>query len=728
MSADILIQLGTKGAEAVLKAANDALEKAMREKGVSQAVSFPDTNYFLPLAKAFLDIEVKSLNDCSRVLQQAQKLDNNQPTANGFKIDALGGILNKGISTLLCEEVLACLKYLNKEHPQAGCAGFLPDTLLRSLGLQLVDGRISGIAVILGPAKDPDAAVQLIRDFQGKGIVSILAGSANGNTFKGQLEAKKIQMGLENYIVPIGEDYLSAIYTVNWAVRAALMYGGIKSGQWQKILEYEQKNVPAFVVLLNYVDEVIVATGLGVLAMGFPIISDLDVPQLGKIDTTLYEALVVEKDYRKIASRCVEARGLKIKITNVPVPVPYAAAFEGERVRKEQLYIEFGGKAGASFEYLTTKGMNEIEDAKIELIGPDIDKLQGGSKSMPLAIIVEVAGRKMQKDFEPILERQVHRFINYAMGLMHIGQRDMNWIRISSDAFNKGFRLKHIGVILHAMLHQEYNAIIDKVQVRLYTNQTDVERLLKGAQKTFAERDERIGNMTDESVDTFYSCLLCQSFAPDHVCIITPQRLGLCGAYSWLDGKAAYEITPTGGNKPIKKGKAIDETRGIWEGINKATYEFSHNKVDQVSIYSIIDSPMTSCGCFECVIAIVPEANGVMVVNREYSGMTPAGMTFTTLAGSVGGGAQTPGFLGVGRLYITSKKFISAEGGFKRIVWMPKELKEALADKLKSRCEEIGEPGLMDKIADESVATEAVELVKHLESVNHPALAMPALM
>jgi acetyl-CoA synthase len=137
---------------------------------------------------------------------------------------------------------------------------------------------------------------------------------------------------------------------------------------------------------------------------------------------------------------------------------------------------------------------------------------------------------------------------------------------------------------------------------------------------------------------------------------------------------------------------------------------------------------MTSCGCFECIVAIVPEANGVMVVNREYAGSTPVGMKFTTLAGSVGGGAQTPGFLGVGRLYITSSKFISAEGGLKRIVWMPKELKEALGDRLKKRCAEIGEPGLFDKIADETVATEANKLVEHLTKVAHPALAMPLLM
>jgi acetyl-CoA synthase len=314
------------------------------------------------------------------------------------------------------------------------------------------------------------------------------------------------------------------------------------------------------------------------------------------------------------------------------------------------------------------------------------------------------------------------------MGIMHIGQRDMNWVRISLDAYNKGFRLKHIGVILHAMLHQEYSAIVDKVQVKLYTGQADVERLLASAKKVYDERDQRLGGMTDESVDTFYSCLLCQSFAPNHVCVITPERLGLCGAYSWLDGKASYEITPTGPNQPIEKGAVLDVKVGEWKNINDFVYNKSNKTVDRVSMYSLMNFPQTSCGCFECILAIIPEVNGVMVVHRDYAGMTPCGMSFTTLAGSVGGGVQTPGFLGVGKLYIVSKKFIAAEGGLKRLVWMPKELKELLADKLKARAQEIGAPDLLDKIADETIATSSEELAVFLEKSRHPALGLEPLI
>lgn len=723
----IIAELGEKGIQALLALTRAESERLIKERGAGTALAFPQTNYVLPLINALLNEEVQTLGGCGRIIGEAEKLAAGSPAGNGLFLEAAGGLLNKGLAALFCEELLASFKYLSNEHPQPETAGFLSDNLLRSLGIQLVDGRIAGIAVIAGPARDADSAVRLIRDLQSKSIVSLLVGSAGGTSMFKQLTGSKIAVGLDNYIVPLGEDYLSAVYAVDWAVRAPLMYGGHKCGQWRDILSYTRDKVPAFVILLSHVDEIITATGLGALALGFPIITDLDIPEVPKLETTLYEALVRQDDYAGIAASCIQTRGIKVRVSEVPIPVPYAAAFEGERVRRDQLHAEAGGKGSLAFEYLYSRGLQEVEDGRVEVFGPDIDALPQGNKSLPLALLVEVAGRRMQKDFEPILERQIHRFVNYAMGIMHVGQRDMNWIRISRDAFAKGFRLKHLGVILHVMLHQEYQAIVDKVQVKIYTEKTEVERLLSSAAVSFAERDERLSGMTDESVDTFYSCLLCQSFAPNHVCIVTPERLGLCGAYSWLDAKASYEITPTGPNQPVLKGKILDERTGQWGNINDFVYLKSNKTVDKVSMYSLLDAPQTSCGCFECIVAILPEANGVMIVHRDYIGMTPCGMTFTTLAGSVGGGVQTPGFLGVGKLYIASRKFISAEGGLRRVVWMPKELKEMLADRLRRRCEESGDPGLFDKIADEDSAVNIEELLEFLTKAGHPALEMPPL-
>jgi acetyl-CoA synthase len=715
------------GAQEIFKQASSFLNKATKEKGPNTKIGFPETAFYLPIANALLGAKVETLKDALPILEHAKSLLPQVPTDKVW-LPYLGDALNAGMATLFCEEIIVALRYLYAEEPQKDCNGFFTDTIMRSLGIQLVDGRMPGFAAILGAAPDNKLAVEIVRQLQERNILIFVGSSVNGRSIIDQLIEENVQMGWDNYIVPYGRDTISGIYPLNWAIRSALTFGGIKPGQAQKCLMYTKERVFAFGLVLGELDDIKYATGAGAINMGFPIIADTDIPEIKPSGITTYEALVKELDYKKIVARCIEVRGVKVKVAHIPIPVAYAAAFEGERVRKENLYAEFGGKASASFEFLTTKQSEEVEDGKVELFGPDIEKLEPSKKSLPLAIIVEVFGRKMQKDFEPILERQIHRFVNYAMGLMHVGQRDMNWIRISNDAFNKGFRLKHLGIILHAMLHQEYSAIVDKIQVKIYTELEDVEKLVKQAKKSFDERDERLGGMTDESVDTFYSCLLCQSFAPNHVCVVTPERLGLCGAYSWLDAKASFEITPSGPNQPILKGQTLNDKLGQWNNVNDFVLQKSNKSIEKVSMYSLMDSPQSSCGCFECIVAIIPEANGVMVVHRDYSGMTPSGMTFTTLAGSVGGGVQTPGFLGVGKLYLLSKKFISAEGGLKRLVWMPKELKELLGDKLKKHCLDSGFPDLIDKIADETLATSSEELVRFLTRVKHPALELEPMM
>jgi acetyl-CoA synthase len=716
-----------RGAKKIVREAEDFFSKAIQEKQESQKLGFPETAFYLPMAYALMGIEAKTLKDARVILEHAKSLLPPEPT-KGVWLPYLGDALDAGIATLLSEEIIMALRYLYNQEPQEDCNGFFTDTIMRSLGIQLVDGRMPGFAAILGAAPDNKTAVEIVRQLQERNILIFAGSDVAGRSIIDQLIEEDVQMGWDNYIVPYGRDTLSAIYPLNWAIRSALTFGGLKAGQAKKCLLYTKERVFAFGLALGEVDDLKYATGAGAINMGFPVIADTQIPEIKPSGITTYEALISELDYKKIVARAVEVRGVKVTVTQIPIPVPYAAAFEGERVRKEQLYVEFGGKASQALEYLKSRDSGDIEDGKVEIFGPDIDQLENAKKSMPLAIIAEVAGRKMQKDFEPVLERQIHRYTNYAMGIMHIGQRDMCWIRINQQAFTKGLRLKHFGIFLHAMFHKEYGAIVDKVQVKLYTKQADIEKLLIEAKKSYDSRDERISGMTDESVDTFYSCTLCQSFAPNHVCIVTPERLGLCGAYSWLDAKACFEITPTGPNQPVTKGKMLDEKFGQWQNVNDFVYEKSNKSVEKVSMYSLMDSPQTSCGCFECIVAIIPEANGFMVVHRDYSGMTPCGMNFTTLAGSVGGGVQTPGFLGIGRLYIASRKFISADGGLARIVWLPKELKESLADKLTQRCKEIDQPDLLDKIADETQATTSEQLLEFLKKRGHPALSMPALL
>ncbi|MGD0110885.1 MAG: acetyl-CoA decarbonylase/synthase complex subunit alpha/beta [Armatimonadota bacterium] len=740
----IVAAAAIRGSHDIVGRADERLEAAIAKHGEKQALEFPETAFFMPMANALLGLDVATLGQAREVMATAKSLLTEEPSEKLW-LPYLPGALDAGAATLLAEEVLMALRYLDGELPQEGWHGFISDTILRTLGIQLVDGRLPGFAAIVGAAPDTETAVRVIRELQKRNILAFLVGNHNGQTMRDQLiEAKILPADASEtedgdlkkawwgrYIVPLGPDTESLIFALNWAIRGALTFGGHQKGDWEKCLKYCRDRIFAFGLGLGDLDDLKYASGAGAIVMGFPVVADTPGPEIRPTGVTTYEELVRELDYDRIVETCVEVRGVKVTVSKIDIPVPVAAAFEGETVRKDDMQVQFGGKYSAAFEYLRMRALDEVEDGKVELVGKDCDAVDLGG-AMPLGILIEVAGRKMQEDFEPILERQVHTFINHAMGVFHMGQRNLNWVRISKDAFKAGLRLKHFGELLRSEYLQKFPALVDKVQVKIFTDEAQMVPLLEQARVVWQHRDARVAGMTDESVDTFYSCTLCQSYAPNHVCIISPERLGLCGAYNWLDGRAAYEINPAGANRPVSKGRTIDPARGQWEDVNEFVNVTSNRSVERFNAYSLMEDPMTSCGCFECICAILPDlsgsARGVMIVNREYPGMTPCGMAFTTLAGSVGGGLQTPGFLGIGRLYIVSRKFIFAEGGLARILWMPKELKEALADRIKVRAEELGLDGFIDKIADETIATGIEELTPWLESAKHPALEMEPLL
>ncbi len=747
-----------RGANALVAEAEALLNQAIAEKGADCPVAFPNTAYYLPVTLGMLGHEVSKLGDLVPALEHAKKLLH-PPPEDRLWVPYLGEVLDAGQATLLAAEAIEGIRFALGQQPERfpgfhlaggtsyphlqaeGADGHLngpiDDIQLRSWGIQLVDGRMPGFAAIVGAARSNEAAVSIVRELQRRNILVFLSGNVNGRSIIHQLHEEGVEMGYDTYIVPFGTDTISAIYALGFATRSALTFGGMKGGQWREILLYNKFRVFAFVLALGEVDDLKYAAAAGAISYGFPTIADTIIPQILPTGITRYEHVIsmpwneieAETDAEKAAKlvqRAIEVRGVKVKITEVPIPVPYGSAFEGEVVRRADMRIEFGGKNSRAFEYLHMMPMDAVEDGKIEVIGPGFESVEEGG-AMDMGILVQVAGRKMQEDFEPVLERQIHYFINGASGIQHIGQRDIAWIRISKAAADKGFTLRHFGDILYARFHADFGAIVDKVQVKIITDPALHAEWLEKARVAYDYRNKRLADLTDEAVDTFYSCILCQSFAPNHVCVVSPQRLGLCGAYNWLDCKASHEINPTGPNQPIVKGQCLDPVKGYFSGVNEYARMASHGTVNEVAMYSIMTDPMTACGCFECIVMVIPEANGVMVVSREDPSMTPAGMTFSTLAGMAGGGLQSPGVMGVGKYYLTSPKFISADGGFKRVVWMSSFLKQTMAEELKAVCEREGDPDLLDKIADETICTDVESLLPFLEEKGHPALTMPPM-
>ncbi len=392
-------------------------------------------------------------------------------------------------------------------------------------------------------------------------------------------------------------------------------------------------------------------------------------------------------------------------------PFEISPMFEGERVRKDDMFVELAGPKSRGFELVRAAGIDEIEDGKFILIGPDISAMKEGSR-YPYAMIYRIAGKLVEPDLEAIVERRNHDFQNYIQGYMHLNQRYDVWVRINKDAIKKG--LKSFEQIAKAtmMLFKNELPFIEKIDATYITDPEEVEKQRAEALKVYDVRDARTRGLHDEDVDVFYGCTLCQSFAPTNVCVVTPDRISLCGAINWFDGRAAAKVDPEGPQFAIPKGEIIDKEGGEYSGVNEKAVALSGGEYSRIKIHSFFEYPHTSCGCFEVVGFYIPEVDGIGWVDRDSTGTAPNGLAFSTMAGQTGGGKQIIGFLGIGVNYFRSPKFIKPDGGWNRVVWMPKNLKEKIKADIP--------PELADKVPTEDEVNDLKTLRDFLEKKQHP--------
>ncbi|MBE6976932.1 MAG: CO dehydrogenase/CO-methylating acetyl-CoA synthase complex subunit beta [Ruminococcaceae bacterium] len=685
-----------------------AIDQAIATYGEAEPVSFPDTAYSLPCYYGVTGVKINTLGEMKAAMDNIKSMMTRAPR--------LQDAFDSGIASALCAEFLEALKYLHGATPYTEPEmGHLTDAFVRNLGVPLVTGDIPGVAVIIGGAEKPEDTVALVKSYQNQGILVTITGEGIKHVADAGMKT-----GENVRVCPLGYEMQSVIHVVSVAVRAALIFGNITPGDFPALAKYTMDRVRAFVNAYKPLSDEIVSYGAGAICLGFPVVSN-ETENMFRVPKSLIQQL----DTEKWNATSLEARDIKIKITNIDIPVAYATAFEGEIIRRGDMQVEVDGSRVDCFELVQTKEAAEVEDHKITVIGPEIDDIPVGSK-ISLSYTVDVAGKAMQPDFESVMERKFHAYLNCIEGVMHTGQRDMIRIRISKADFEAGFKFKHLGEVLYAKIKSEFEAVVDKCQVTIVVDAEQNKALRAAANEVFAKRDDRLRSMTDESVPVYYTCIMCQAFSPSHVCIVTPERLGLCGAVSWLDAKATNELDPTGPCQIVPKERCVDEQLGRYEDVDEAIEKYSHGALEHVTLYSLFQDPMTSCGCFECICGVEPCSMGVVITSREHAGMTPLGMSFSDMASMTGGGVQTPGFMGHGKQFIFSKKFIAAEGGPGRIVWMPKELKEQVRERLDATALEMyGVENFTDMIADETVCTEdPEELLGFLSEVGHPVLGM----
>ena len=694
-----LLSMAADGSNAIVDMAKGLVDDAMATHGADAELVYPETGYGLPAIFAWKGIE-------NLTLEKAKGFLDSLPTAGESSVE--DGMV-AGENAMYAADIIEAIAYLNGKGN-----GFIPDRVLRALGLPFVDDTIPGAVVFLGGHVSGEDVSAMIRSVQGKGMVAIASGD-----YPALIQRQGIEMGLDRMLYPVGM-FTGTVHALNFAVRAALTFGNVAGGDAERLSDYLKKRPKVFVIQTGPLCALDAAFAFAALKHSACIVTDQNLPEIPG-------AVKVCKDHLSSIQTGIEERGIVINVEPIELPVPYGPSFEGELIRKPDTYVEAGGTRSTAFEVLLSKDEDSIEDGSIKMIGKEIDEFEAGS-IIPLAMIVEVYGKDMHDDLEPVIERRFHSSINFAQGVWHAGQRDSDWVRISNKAKEAGFKLADLGKILVHKVKEEFGGIATRVQATIITDESEIQRRMPEAKEAYDRRDERMKGLKDDLVDDFYTCTMCQSFAPAHICIVSPERIGLCGAINWLDAKAGHEISPNGPNQPLKKEDAIDIDKGEFRGINDMISSASHGDIERICMYSLMDAPMTSCGCFEVIAAMTVDMQAVVLVDRDFPGMTPVGMKFSTLAGSIGGGRQTPGFMGIGRKYITSEKFISAEGGIARIAWMPKHLKDLIKEQFQRRCEDIGMPDLWNKIADETITDDAEGLMAWMAQVEHPALTMDPLL
>lgn len=585
--------------------------------------------------------------------------------------------------TLVELEIREILEVLEDPDVSSGCPPFT-EKEIRELGVSLVSGTCPGAVILVG-GSGAGLPEGLLEEYQDLDIVTFV----QAGLYPGEFPENG-----KYYVF----DHPSVAYLV--LLEMGRIFGNVPPGDWGGYGDYIAQKLPVAVNCFGESPE----GGLWEEVAAY-----LQIPWV--------------RGSRDCVAETLERGNMKIRVRKLPIPVDFANTYEGERIVGEQVGASYPAEGRNAWEVVRMGLREEIRDHGIHIFTDPENK--DGNGGGGFAIYIEVWGKHMEEDFETVIERSIHQWLNYMEGVMHTGSRDRIRVVISRRAREQGVGLLELAEVLYGMVKNEYGQIVDRCQVTVATAAEQVGRIGRIALERYKKRDLLLEQLSDEGVSHFYTCTRCQSIAPYHCCVVTPQRPGLCGALTWLDAKATRSIVPTGPCQPVEKAGCLDAEKGRYRAVDEQVAALTSHVQPGVCIYAVTELPMTSCYRMECICAALPQANGVMVVGSEYDGPTPAGMAFSELLDIIGGGEQTPGFMGHSRAYITSEKFILGDGGIRRIVWMPKRLKEEVAEKLDALAWRLyGVGQFSGMICDETIGVEEREVLDFLEKKGHPALGM----
>lgn len=467
--------------------------------------------------------------------------------------------------------------------------------------------------------------------------------------------------------VYIGPRATSPIYFLQMMVRYGMIWGQVPAGDDHSLGHFLEKDMPGFLIIHKDLDPLKYLIALGLMKLGAPAV----VPKTFPFPYGFYVCAETVDDIVDKGSRFPNLRRRYFKDEIISLPDYCNRASANETLDSADTIG--GTKPSFLCVHPVIKASHSLKTI--------------GRRSNEIGILIEIAEKHFTDDIALIVEKTALKSLNYISGLRASMEDQVLRLDFSNEI---SIDDKMIAEAIYWGIRSQYPRIKNIAVKIIY----DHEELIIQAEKIEKYNNQRLSyieNMTEENTDIFCICTECRPFSLVHTCIATPQRVPMCASRTYASIKtAAYFGSSTipwqrQSEKRIplrsvcKKGRVIDSQKGEYEGINKVYQKMTHGKLKRVYLHSLRDFPHTSCGCFQSLAFWIDAVQGIGIISRNSTAVTPDGNTWAKLANRAGG-KQSDGITGVSLEYIRSKSFLRGDGGISNVVWADSVLYEKIKD------------------------------------------------
>lgn len=451
--------------------------------------------------------------------------------------------------------------------------------------------------------------------------------------------------------------------------RYAFIYGRIPVGDGHALTHFVEDHCPGLLVCQGKMSALELTLSLAAMKMGVPAVVSTDYP------FSLGNSIRIN-NLEEISEAVVGFRNIRrmLKVPEIPQLPDYCdLRHKYEKFSPAKVW----GNTSESF-YILRKGL--VEKTGVFIIG---------SASTSMGIVITVNAEPLDAIDCHFIESHIISAISMIKGV----QADYNGTNLQIlFAENIEKDPKIIGETLIASLRHEF-PLLQEIKIEIIFEKSLLAELNQSIREEKIRREKEIASTSEESIDRFYRCLSCATFAPDHICIITPERAPQCGkSFGRIKTGALYtydEMSNIHHNwlhrdsnvyGTIEKGTQLNPITGEWAGINVSAAKLTHGRTNRIFLHSLDKYPHTGCGCFRFIMfkTNLPRI-GIGIMDRAYKGSAPDGRTWTDLHYELAG-KQVPGVTGGSTEYLFSEKFLIAHKGWQRVVWVSPKIAKIAKD------------------------------------------------